>query len=157
MKTSALIALALAVSLTACDQAPPPQYVQQPAPQYQQYPQTAPQPYQQPQVVQQQGIGTGTAIVGAAAVGTAAYLIGKNSGEKNAAAAQQRQVVTTPQPVTQAPQPQKFITQPAVVTKPVQAAPAPAPQQTFKPQSAKNSVTVTPPRTSSSFSVSKRK
>src|SRR5574343_1173996 len=158
-----IFVFAVAAILAACgDNVPPPQAYQQPVQQYQQPVQQYQQPVQQPQyapqpaqVVQQpqQGIGTGTAIVGAAAVGTAAYLIGKNAGEKNAAA-NTRVITPPPPPSVITPSTQKTIIQPAVVTKP---SPAPvAPVQTFKPQAAKNSVTVTPPRTSS-FSVSKRK
>ena len=168
MKKSLLVALALAVTLSACDNHPTPQtqYVQQPAPQVQYAP--APQqqyaPAQQPVVVQQHdGIGAGTALAGAAVIGAGAYMAGKAMAEKD------RQVNTTTvyrdrpayvQPNT-APAPN---VQPPVARPAQPAAPALAPKQAFVPQAAKSTTTVTPmrtaPSTSSSFkpsAISKRR
>lgn len=133
----------LIAGLTACGPSPnqQAQYVPQPAPQVQQYQ----QPYQQQPVVVQQhdGIGTGTAIVGAAAIGTAAYLAGKNSAEK------QPQTTNVYRPTTtiSAPAP----AQPKIQAPVAQASPAPvasAPKQTFTPVAATKMVTVTTPKTS---------
>lgn len=133
----------LVAGLTACGPSPTPQaqYVPQPAPQVQQYQ----QPYQQQPVVVQQhdGIGTGTALVGAAAIGTAAYLAGKNAGEKS-----QPQTTNVYRPTTtiSAPAP----AQPKIQAPVAQAAPAPvasAPKQTFTPVAATKMATVTPPKT----------
>lgn len=131
----------LVAGLTACGPSPSQQaqYVPQPAPQVQQYQ----QPYQQQPVVVQQhdGIGTGTAIVGAAAIGTAAYLAGKNSAGK------QPQTTNVYRPTTtiSAPAP----AQPKIQAPVAQAAPAPAaPKQTFTPVAATKMVTVTTPKTS---------
>jgi PBP1b-binding outer membrane lipoprotein LpoB len=143
MKKSLLTALALAVTLSACDNSHPPQtqYVPQPAPQVQQYS----QPYQQAPVVVERdtGIGTGTALVGAAAIGTAAYLAGKANAEKQAP---QTTNVYRPTTTISAPAP----AQPKIQAPVAQAAPAPvaAPKQTFNPVAAKSMTTVTPPKTS---------
>lgn len=147
-----LIVLLASIAVAACGNDTPPQsqYVQQPAPQYQQpVQQYAPAP-----VVQQHdtGIGTGTALVGAAAVGTAAYMLGKSNAEK---AAQQPQNTYRPTTtISQPAAPRPAVVAPVAAPKP--AAPATAPAQVFKPQAAKTMATVTPPRTSS-FSVSKRR
>ncbi len=120
------------------------------------------QPYQQPPVQYAQphdsGIGTGTAVLGAAAIGTAAYLAGKNAGEKSA-----------PTQTTQVYRPTTTISQPAPVRAPVQAPVAqyqPRPQPTmpaaapaapaFKPQAARTMSTVKAP-SSGSMSFSRRK
>lgn len=133
----------LIAGLAACGPSPnqQAQYVPQPAPQVQQYQ----QPYQQQPVVVQQhdGIGTGTAIVGAAAIGTAAYLAGKNSAEK------QPQTTNVYRPTTtiSAPAP----AQPKIQAPVAQAAPAAAPtspKQTFTPVAATKMATVTTPKTS---------
>lgn len=135
----------LVAGLAACGPSPnqQAQYVPQPAPQVQQYQQPYQQPYQQQPVVVQQhdGIGTGTAIVGAAAIGTAAYLAGKNSAEK------QPQTTNVYRPTTtiSAPAP----AQPKIQAPVAQATPAPAaPKQTFTPVAATKMVTVTTPKTS---------
>ena len=139
----------LVASLTACGPSPnqQAQYVPQPAPQVQQYQ----QPYQQQPVVVQQhdGIGTGTALIGAAALGTAAYLAGKNSAEK-----QQPQTTNVYRPTTtiSAPAPaQPKIQAPVAQPVPVQQA---APKQTFTPVAASKMTTVTPPKTSAPSSSS---
>lgn len=143
MKKIAL-ALAASIALAACDKGQPQQqYVQQPAPQVQQYQ----QPYQQPPVQQyaapQQGISTGTAVLGAAAIGAGAYYLGKNSAPKT----------ETKTVVVQQPAPTQYNYSPAA------QAPAPQPKPavtssaptTFKPVAASKAVTVTPPKTSISF------
>lgn len=143
MKKSLLVALALAATLSACDNHPAPQtqYVQQPAPQYSQYPQGQ-YPQQAPVVVQQHdGIGTGTALVGAAAIGTAAYLAGKANADKPATTTTN---VYRPTTTVSAPAPARPVIQAPVA----QAAPAPAPKQTFNPVAAKSMQTVTAPKTS---------
>lgn len=145
----------LVASLTACGPSPTPQaqYVPQPAPQVQQYPQ---QHQQSPVVVAREtGIGTGTAIVGAAAIGTAAYLAGKANAEKPASTTTN---VYRPTTTVSAPTP----AQPKIQAPVAQAAPAAAPKQTFNPVAAKSMATVTPPKTSapsssSSFRLSKRR
>ena len=136
----------LATGLAACGPSPTPQaYVQQLPPQvqyqqspgqYQQYPQQA------PVVVQQEsGIGTGTALLGAAAVGTAGYLAGKAMADKdrqanNTTVYRDRpayvQPNTVPAPQVQAP-----------VARTVTPAPA---TKAFVPQSAANTATVKPMR-----------
>ena len=161
---------ALAASLAACGPSPQPQaYVQQPAPQvqYAPAPQTQYAPAQQPVVVQQHdGIGTGTALAGAAVIGAGAYMAGKAMAEKDRQATNTTvyrdrpayvQPNTTPTPNVAPP-----VAKPAA---PVAApTPAPAPKQAFVPQAAKSTATVTPmrtaPSTSSSFkptSVTKRR
>jgi hypothetical protein len=153
-----ILAAALIASLvSACgnDHPPAQQAYQQPYQQQQQYPQQAPVQYQQPH---DSGIGTGTAVLGAAAIGTAAYLAGKNAGEKSA-----------PTQTTQVYRPTTTISQPAPVRAPVQAPVAqyqPRPQPTmpaaapaapaFKPQAARTMSTVKAP-SSGSMSFSRRK
>lgn len=152
-----ILAAALIASLvSACGNDHPPgqQAYQQPY-QQQQYPKQAPVQYQQPH---DSGIGTGTAVLGAAAIGTAAYLAGKNAGEKSA-----------PTQTTQVYRPTTTISQPAPVRAPVQAPVAqyqPRPQPTmpaaapaapaFKPQAARTMSTVKAP-SSGSMSFSRRK
>lgn len=160
-----ILAAALIASLvSACgnDHPPAQQAYQQPYQQQQQYPQQAPVQYQQPPVQYAQphdsGIGTGTAVLGAAAIGTAAYLAGKNAGEKSA-----------PTQTTQVYRPTTTISQPAPARPPVQAPVAqyqPRPQPTmpaaapaapaFKPQAARTMSTVKAP-SSGSMSFSRRK
>lgn len=153
-----ILAAALIASLvSACgnDHPPAQQAYQQPYQQQQQYPQQAPVQYAQPH---DSGIGTGTAVLGAAAIGTAAYLAGKNAGEKSA-----------PTQTTQVYRPTTTISQPAPVRAPVQAPVAqyqPRPQPTmpaaapaapaFKPQAARTMSTVKAP-SSGSMSFSRRK
>jgi hypothetical protein len=153
-----ILAAALIASLvSACgnDHPPAQQVYQQPYQQQQQYPQQAPVQYAQPH---DSGIGTGTAVLGAAAIGTAAYLAGKNAGEKSA-----------PTQTTQVYRPTTTISQPAPVRAPVQAPVAqyqPRPQPTmpaaapaapaFKPQAARTMSTVKAP-SSGSMSFSRRK
>ena len=123
------------------------QYVPQPQPQpqVQQYQQQQQQYQQQPVVVQQHdGIGTGTAIVGAAAIGTAAYLAGKNSVAKQQSTEVYRPTTTISTPVP---------AQPKIQAPVAKAAPTPvAPKQTFTPVAATKITTVTPPKTSTSSS-----
>jgi hypothetical protein len=132
----------LVAGLTACGPSPnqQAQYVPQPAAQVQQYQQL----YQQQPVVQQHdGIGTGTAIVGATAIGTAAYLAGKNSAEKQPQTTNVYRPTTTISALAPA--------QPKIQAPVAQASPAPvasAPKQTFTPVAATKMVTVTTPKTS---------
>lgn len=151
MKKTILIFAALALAACGQDNHPQTQYVQQPATTYQQQ---APVQYApQPQVVHQDsGIGTGTAIVGAAAVGTAAYMLGKSNAEKAAATAQ----APTKPVIVQQPVQQRTYTQvaPAPQVQPAPPKAQPAPVNTFKPVAAKNMTTVVQPKTSFS---SKRK
>ena len=138
----------LAAGLAACGPSPTPQaYVQQPPPQtqYQQAP-VQQYPQQAPVVVQQEtGISTGTAVLGAAAIGAAGYMAGKAMSDKdrqvnNTTVYRDRpayvQPNTTPQPQVQAP----VAKAPATV-----AAPAPA-TKAFVPQAAANTATVKPMR-----------
>lgn len=136
----------LAASMVACGPAEPPHYTQQPIQQQ------APVQYAQPE---QSGIGTGTAIAGAAVVGTAAYMLGKSNAEK-AAAAQQQEAYRSrpaPQPVRNWAQPSQPVSQSSTIpSAPTKSA---APAQVFKPQAAKSMATVTAPRTS--FSTARRR
>ena len=133
----------LGAGLTACGPSPQPQaYVQQPAPQVQYAP--APQqqyaPAQQPVVVQQHdGIGTGTALVGAAAIGTAAYLAGKNAGSNKPSAPTYTQPPSISQPAPAAPVITPPAAKPATPAPVAQAAPA---QKAFVPTAAANTATV---------------
>lgn len=159
-----LIALAVVASMvSACgnDHPPAPQAYQQPYQQQQQYPQQPPVQYQQPPVQYVQphdsGIGTGTAVIGAAAIGTAAYLAGKSSGEKQAAA----QTTNVYRPTTTISQPapaRPAVQAPVAALRPATPVATPAPAQAFKPQAARSMTTVTAPRSgSSSMSFGKRK
>lgn len=138
----------LAASMAACGPAEPPHYTQQQQPIQQQ----APVQYAQPE---HSGIGTGTAIAGAAVVGTAAYMLGKANAEKAGAAPKQEIYRSRP-----GPQPaQTWGQQPSqpVMAQTAPARPAmPAPAQVFKPQAAKTMTTVTAPRTSFSSSSKRR-
>ena len=146
--TRIIAAVIFASALVACEQAPHPQAQYAP----QQYQSAPAQPVQAPQVVQHDsGIGTGTALVGAAAVGTAAYMLGKANAEKAAAAAPANKVTTT---ISQPAAPRPVVQPPVAAPKTVMAAPAPA-AQVFKPQAAKNMATVTAPKTG--ISMSKRR
>lgn len=135
-----LVALALAVSVAACgEHAPQQQYVQQPAPQVQQYQQPPVQQYAAPQ----QGISTGTAVLGAAAIGAGAYYLGKNSAPTK---------TETKTVVVQQPAPTQYNYRPGQATPQAKAfTSTPAPKvtssaSTFKPVAASKAVTVTPPR-----------
>ena len=159
-----ILAVALIASLvSACgnDHPPAQQAYQQPYQQQQQYPQQAPVQYQQPPAQYAQphdsGIGTGTAVLGAAAIGTAAYLAGKSSGEKQAAA--QATNVYRPTTTISQPAPARPVVQaPVAAPRPATPVAAPAPAQAFKPQAARTMSTVTAPRSgSSSMSFGKRK
>lgn len=141
----------LAASMAACGPAEPPHYTQQ---QQQPIQQQAPVQYAQPE---HSGIGTGTAIAGAAVVGTAAYMLGKANAEKAAAAPKQEIYRSRPGPQpaqTWGQQPSKPVMAQAAPARPAMAAQAPA--QVFKPQAAKTMTTVTAPRTSFSSSLKRR-
>ena len=115
MKNTARIiaAVLFASALTACGQQQQPQAQYVPPQQYQSAPA---QPVQAPQVVQHDsGIGSGTAIVGAAAVGTAAYLLGKANAEKAAAAPVNKATTAISQPA----QPRPVVQPPVAAPKPV--------------------------------------
>ena len=139
----------IVAGLAACGPSSPPQtqYVQQPAPQVQQYQQPQYQQYpQQPVVVQQHdtGIGTGTALLGAAAVGATGYMAGKAMSDKdkqtnNTVVYRDRPAYV--QPSTSTPPP---VTAP--VAKPATPVAAQAPAKAFVPQSAANTATVKPMR-----------
>lgn len=107
MLKTRLMSLAVAtLFLTACSDhtPPPPQQYSQPTQYQQQYGQ--PQyPQQAPVVIDNSGIGAGTAILGAAAAGAAGYMIGKSINEqptqaynqtRQAAPVQAAPVVVTP-------------------------------------------------------------
>lgn len=141
------LVLAAVAGLSACGQDHHPQY-QQPV-QHSQYQQPQPQPqYQQPpqQVVHENGVGVGTALVGAAAVGAAAYMVGKNAGQqqqpKETVVYKDRPAVYQPAPAPARP--------PVPASLP--AAPQPAAKQAFVPVAAAKMQTVTPPKTSISLS-----
>lgn len=138
----------LVASMAACGPAEPPHFAQQQQPIQQQ----APVQYAQPQ---QSGIGTGTAIAGAAVVGTAAYMLGKANAEK-ANAPKQEVYRSRPAPQTQTwgQQPSQPVAAQQAPARPVMAPAAPA--QVFKPQAAKTMTTVTAPRTSFSSSSKRR-
>lgn len=142
----------LAAGLTACGPSPTPQaYVQQPAPQvqYQQAP-VQQYPQQAPVVVQESGIGTGTALLGAAAVGTAGYLAGKAMADKdrqvnNTTVYRDRPAYVQPNTV-----PQPTVTPPVAKAAPAPAMVAPAPTpKAFVPQAAAKTATVTQMRSPS--------
>ncbi len=142
----------LAGGLAACGPSPAPQaqYVPQPPPQ-QQYPQQYQQAPQAPVVVaqpQETGIGTGTAILGAAAIGAAGYMAGK-------AMADNKQQTTNTTVYRDRPayvQP-STVTAPPVAAPMAKAAPTPAPAaKAFVPQSAAKTATVTQMRSSSTSS-----
>ena len=153
----------LAAGLAACGPSPTPQaYVQQPAPQtqYQQAP-VQQYPQQAPVVVQQEtGISTGTAVLGAAAIGAAGYMAGKAMSDKD------RQVNNTTvyrdRPAYVQP---NMVPQPTVTPPVAKAAPAPAfatpASKAFVPQAAAKTATITqmrspspPPAARSSFTPS---
>lgn len=113
-------------------------YVQQP---YAQWPTQYAQPHDT-------GIGTTTAVVGAGVVGAAAYMLGKSNAEK--AARQTEHNVYRPTTTISQPAPARPAVQaPVAMQKPVNT-------QVFKPQAAKNTATVTAPRTSFSSSTMRR-
>jgi hypothetical protein len=197
MKTrQSILALVIAgLALTACSDRQPPQVQYVPAPgstapapgytwnantgqwvpPYQpQGGQYAPQyaPQQQPVVVDNSGISGTTALVGAAAVGTAAYLAGKNAGQANApttttsvnpaprvdAPAAAPVTVTPAKPAAMVATPAAPVAVAAPAAKPfepvrvhpqptaapVAAKPAAAPVQTFKPVAAAPSYSYKP-------------
>ena len=159
-----ILAAALIASLvSACgnDQRPAQQAYQQPYQQQQQYPQQAPVQYQQPPAQYAQphdsGIGTGTAILGAAAIGTAAYLAGKNSAPSAPPQTTQvyRPTTTISQPAPPRPAVQAPVAQYQPRPQPTMPAAAPA-APAFKPQAARTMSTVKAP-SSGSMSFSRRK
>lgn len=164
MLKTRLMSLAVAtLFLTACSDhtPPPPQQYSQPTQYQQQYGQ--PQyPQQAPVVIDNSGIGAGTAILGAAAAGAAGYMIGKSINEqpvqtynqtRQAAPVQAAPVVVTPsKPATMTATPaqpakpfepvrvheQPKVAAPAVVAKPTTFAPVAVNKQapataSFKP------------------------
>ena len=143
MKPSLLVSALMAVVLaSACDRQERVVY------------QTAPAPMQQqPVVVHESGIGTGTALVGAAAVGTAAYLAGKAAG--------QNQAPTYSQPVAPAPAataPRYYssnTTTTPVAPKPAALAPKLAEPKALSSSNLQPTKVVAPRTTSSSSSGSK--
>ena len=159
-----ILAAALIASLvSACgnDHPPAQQAYQQPYQQQQQYPQQAPVQYQQPPVQYAQphdsGIGTGTAVLGAAAIGTAAYLAGKNSAQ--AAPPQTTQVYRPTTTISQPAPPRPAVQAPVAQyqPRPQPSMPAAAPAApAFKPQAARTMSTVKAP-SSGSMSFSRRK
>jgi hypothetical protein len=151
-------------SMTACSDHRQPTVVYQQAPagyqqapvQYQQAPGQYPQG-QAPVIVQeQQGGGTGTALIGAAAIGTAAYLAGKNSANNAPAqtnvyhAPAPAAPVVAPAPMAQVAPVTRPTSAPVVAPAPVKAptvnAPVPKPLYNLQPTK------VVPPRTVSASS-----
>jgi hypothetical protein len=116
-----LVVAALFISACSDRTLPPPvQYSQPPA--YQQP--VSQYPQQAPVVVDNSGISGTTALVGAAAVGTAAYLAGKANGQNQ---------VTTNNTVVQPPVARPVEVTPAKPAPMVAATPTPAPAKPFEP------------------------
>lgn len=128
MKKTLIVMFAAVGFLSACGDNTPPKQTYQAPQQYQQPVQQAPQQYAQPQ---SEGIGTGTAVLGAAAVGAAAYMLGKNSAEKQHAVTPPPQQVVVQQPYTRTPPP--IVAPQAQKPAPVALAKPAAPVVTSKP------------------------
>ena len=119
-------------------------------------------PQQQPVQQHSSGLSTGEvvgAVAGAGALAGLAYMAGKNSAEiKNKAVTVQRPTAPIYQPYGRDDRskfasvpPGPAVAKPSYVTPPVQPTPAPASKSFFAPKAAKNTATVTAPKSSFSF------
>lgn len=150
------VASALAMLVSACGPSPTNHSYQYPP--QQQYQQQAPVAPAQV-VVHETGIGAGTAMLGGAALAGAGYLAGKAAAEKQNQAQHQAPANNTQfnsqpsQGVRQQASTMNYAPQPtAQPAKPANFAPqAPVQSKAFTPTAAKNTSTVTAPKTGGSF------